>query len=234
LVGGAGALALVAGLVVGLPTAAQAAAGTGPVVINEVYGGGGNAGATYLHDFVELVNTSTGPVDLAGWSVQYAAATGATYQVTALSLVLPAGASYVVREAAGASTTATPVTGDATGTIAMSGTAGKVALVSSTTALTCAADCDSAAGVVDFVGYGATANDFEGTGPTAAPSNTLSVSRNSTHDDTGSNAADFTAGAPTPTACGSACSPPDAAPRVTSTTPADGAGGVDAAANDVV
>jgi predicted extracellular nuclease len=234
LVGGAGALALVAGLVVGLPTAAQAAAGTGPVVINEVYGGGGNAGATYLHDFVELVNTSTGPVDLAGWSVQYAAATGATYQVTALSLVLPAGASYVVREAAGASTTATPVTGDATGTIAMSGTAGKVALVSSTTALTCAADCDSAAGVVDFVGYGATANDFEGTGPTAAPSNTLSVSRNSTHDDTGSNAADFTAGAPTPTACGSACSPPDAAPRVTSTTPADGAGGVDAAANLVV
>jgi predicted extracellular nuclease len=231
LVGGAGALALVAGLVVGLPTTAQAVVGTGPVVINEVYGGGGNASATYLHDFIELVNTSAQPVDLSGWSVQYASATGTSYQVTPLSLVLPAGGSYVVREAAGTTVpTATPIIGDATGTIGMSGTAGKVALVSSATALTCAADCDSAAGVIDFVGYGS-ANDFEGTAGTPAPSNTVSVSRNGSHTDTGNNATDFTTGAPSPEACGSACSPPDAAPRVTATSPADGAGGVDASAN---
>ena len=65
----------------------------------------------------------------------------------------------------------------------------------------------------------------------AAPSNTLSVSRNGSHADTGNNATDFATGAPSPEACGTACSPPDAAPRVTATTPADGAGGVDASAN---
>ena len=42
----------------------------------------------------------------------------------------------------------------------MSAASGKVALVTTATALTCGADCDTAAGVRDFVGYGA-ANDFE-------------------------------------------------------------------------
>ncbi len=230
LVGAAGALALSAGFLGAAPPAQ--AAGAGPVVINEVYGGGGNSGATYKQDFVELVNVSSQPVDLSGWSVQYAAASGTFSAVTALSDVLPAGASYVVRESQGSGGT-TDVPSDVTGTIAMSGTAGKVALVDTSGALTCGADCDSAAGVVDFVGYGSAANDFEGTGPTAAPSNTTSVSRSSSHADTGNNAADFTAGVPSPTACGAACTgpPPDDAPTVTQTTPANGASNVSASAN---
>ena len=43
-----------------------------PVVISQVYGGGGNANATYRNDFVELYNRSTSPVNITGWSVQYA------------------------------------------------------------------------------------------------------------------------------------------------------------------
>ncbi|HEX5637490.1 MAG TPA: lamin tail domain-containing protein, partial [Gammaproteobacteria bacterium] len=46
------------------------------VVISQVYGGGGNTGAPYTHDFIELFNRGTSTVSLAGWSVQYASATG--------------------------------------------------------------------------------------------------------------------------------------------------------------
>jgi hypothetical protein len=44
------------------------------VVITEVYGGGGNSGAPYTNDFIELTNNSSSPVDVTGWSIQYASA----------------------------------------------------------------------------------------------------------------------------------------------------------------
>ena len=114
LMGAAGALALTAG-VVSVATSAQAAPSpTASVVINEVYGGGGNSGATYKNDFIELVNTSSAPVKLDGWSVQYSSAAGMSYATTALSGTLPAGASYIVREASGTAGT-TDVPADATG-----------------------------------------------------------------------------------------------------------------------
>jgi 5'-nucleotidase len=205
LISGLTTSALVAGAWLAVPTAAWAGASAGaPVVINEVYGGGGNAGATYKQDFIELYNRSASSVNLAGWSVQYASAAGTSWATTALTGTLPAGTHYVVREAQGSGGT-TDVPSDVTGTIAMGGTAGKVALVNSTSALTCGSDCDGNAAVVDFVGFGTTANDFAGTGPTPAPSNTNSVSRNASHDNTANNAADFTAGAPSPVACGTAC-----------------------------
>lgn len=47
-----------------------------PIVISQVYGGGGNSGATYSNDYVELFNRSTASVDLSGWSLQYASASG--------------------------------------------------------------------------------------------------------------------------------------------------------------
>ena len=50
-------------------------AGTG-LVINEVYGGGGNAGATYKNDFIELYNPTAAGISLSGKSLQYRAATG--------------------------------------------------------------------------------------------------------------------------------------------------------------
>src|SRR5438093_1479830 len=46
------------------------------IVISQVYGGGGNASAPYLNDYVELFNRGTTTVSLTGWSVQYASATG--------------------------------------------------------------------------------------------------------------------------------------------------------------
>ena len=34
------------------------------IVISQVYGGGGNASATYTHDFIELFNRGTAPVNI--------------------------------------------------------------------------------------------------------------------------------------------------------------------------
>lgn len=172
-----------------------AAAASPDVVISEVYGGGGNAGSTFRNDFIELFNRGATTVDLSGWSVQYASATGTTYAVTNLSGTISPGQRYLVQEAMGAGGTTPLPTPDAVGTIALSATAGKVAL--RTTTVACAAGCSSAAGTKDFVGFGGTANDAETT-PTAAPSNTTSVGRTPATQDTDSNGADFTVGAPSP------------------------------------
>ncbi|HYI11426.1 MAG TPA: DNA/RNA non-specific endonuclease [Thermoanaerobaculia bacterium] len=164
------------------------------VVISQVSGGGGNSGAQYRNDFIELFNRGTAPVSLAGWSVQYASAAGTTWAVTPLSGTLAPGQYYLVQEAVGAGSQPLLPTPDASGTIAMSATAGKVALVASTAALT--GTCP--AGVVDFVGFGTTANCFEGA-PTANLSNTTAARRAANGcTDTDQNNADFTIGAPTP------------------------------------
>jgi uncharacterized protein len=193
--------------------ATPAGAASPDVVISQVYGGGGNSGATYTNDFVELYNRGTATVDLAGWSVQYASAAGTSWQVTPLSGSIAAGAHYLVQEAAGAGGTTPLPAPDATGSIAMSATAGKIALTTQATALGCGATCSTNAAVRDFVGYG-TANDFEGA---AAPglSNTTSDSRAGGGTvDTDNNAADFTAGAPNPVNSGGAPPPPPPAEAI--------------------
>src|SRR5687767_10603224 len=72
------------------------------VVINEVYGGGGNAGATTRYDFIELYNNGSTDVDLSGWSVQYASSAGTSWQRTILTGSIPAGGYYLIRQAMGA------------------------------------------------------------------------------------------------------------------------------------
>ncbi|MGY0235576.1 lamin tail domain-containing protein [Longispora urticae] len=181
------------------------------VVISQVYGGGGNSGATYTTDYIELTNRGTAPVSVDGWSVQYASAAGTSWARTPLTGTIAPGASYLVAEAQGAGGTTPLPTPNATGTIAMSATAGKVALVTNGTALTCGAVCHAAAGVRDFVGYG-TANDFEGAGATPALSNTTAALRQGA--DTDNNGTDFVAGAPTPGSGGVPPIPDPTAARV--------------------
>ncbi|WP_194897839.1 lamin tail domain-containing protein [Catenulispora pinisilvae] len=177
------------------------------VVVNEVYGGGGNSGATLKNDFIELRNDGTAPVSLASWSVQYiSAAPGAatTWQVSNLSGSIAPGKTYLIAEAAGTGGTADLPTPDATGAINLSGTAGTVALVTSQTALSCktAADCAADSSIKDLVGYG-TAVIHEGSADAPAASNSTSVARNASGTDTDQNGTDFTAGDPTPTPGGS-------------------------------
>jgi predicted extracellular nuclease len=188
-------LAVVGVLLLGGASPGAAAPSSG-IVVNEVYGGGGNSGARYTNDFIELRNRGTAAVSVDGWSVQYHAASGTgAWQATPLSGSIPAGGIYLVAEAQGAGGTDPLPDPQKTGTIAMSGTGGTVAVVNGTAALTCqdSAACQSAS--VDVVGYGTAA--INETAPIGGASNTDSVQRKDAAD-TDNNANDFAAGAPTP------------------------------------
>ncbi|MDX3063340.1 endonuclease/exonuclease/phosphatase family protein [Streptomyces clavifer] len=178
------------------------AAPSSSAVISEVYGGGGNSGATLTRDFIELANAGSSPFGLSGFSVQYLPGTpsaGSLWQVSELSGAVAPGGRYLVAQAAGTGGTVALPTADATGTVAMSASSGTVALVSGTTPLTCktAADCAVDTRIVDLVGYGS-AVVREGSGPVTGTSATASVARGTALDDTDDNAADLTAGTPTP------------------------------------
>jgi Lamin Tail Domain/Secretion system C-terminal sorting domain len=131
--------------------------------ISQVYGGGGNAAATYNQDFVEIFNAGTSTVAIGGWSVQYASATGTSWNVGAITAgaTIAAGKYYLVALAIGATGIALPTPDVSITTINLSGTSGKVALVNSTTALSGATACSNAS-VIDVIGYGA-GSCFEGT-----------------------------------------------------------------------
>lgn len=165
------------------------------VVISQVYGGGGNSGATLTHDFIEIFNRGNTPVSLNGWSVQYASVTGTAWSKTDLTNVtLQPGQYYLIQEAIGAGGTTALPTPDVIGTIAMAGTNGKVALVNSTTLLS--GSCPS--GVIDIIGYGPTASCFETT-PTPLLSNTTAaIRKNGGCTDSNNNNTDFAIAAPTP------------------------------------
>ena len=181
------------------------------VVISQVYGGGGNTGATYTHDFIELFNRGTSPVSLAGWSLQYASAIGTglfgsstTLRTELPDVVLLPGQYYLVQEAPGTGgTTPLPTPDLVDGSpIAMSATGGKVALVSTQVPLGCnggSTPCTDAqlALIIDLVGWDG-ANFYE-TAPAPATANTTAILRNEDGCmETDNNAADFVVGTPTP------------------------------------
>jgi predicted extracellular nuclease len=190
---------LILGLALLLPLPAFAA---GKVVISQIYGGGGNSGATYKNDFIELFNSGDAPVDMTGWSVQYNSSGGTTgWTVTALSsanLSLQPGQYFLVQESLGAGGTVNLPTPDSTGTIAMSATAGKVALVNGPTALTGGATSCATASVVDEVSFGTGTNCAE-TAAAPAPSNTTADFRAGNGcTDSNNNSSDFATAAPAP------------------------------------
>src|SRR4051812_34652002 len=114
---------------------ARAATETG-IIISQVYGGGGNSGAVYTNDFIELFNPTSSSITLSGYSIQYGAATTTTnLAVNPLptSVTIGPGQFYLIQAAAGAGGTTALPTADATIAQNLSGTVGKVALVSSTT-----------------------------------------------------------------------------------------------------
>ncbi len=174
------------------------------LVISQVYGGGGTAGATYTHDFVELHNRSSQTISLAGYSIQYASSAGNfTGKVDLVGDIAP-GKFYLLQLAtSGVVGVALPTPDHLSTAINMSTTAGKVALFKSIAlpspacggATTCTAAQLSL--LVDLVAYGAATGQLEGS-PTAALSVLNSARRNPTIAacfDTNNNSTNFTVGA---------------------------------------
>src|SRR5689334_14225804 len=126
------------------------------VVISQIFGGGGNANAPFKYDFVELFNPTTLTVNLAGWSVQYSSATGATWSNTNkidLTGSIAPGKYFLIQCKGGGSGSPLP-TPDliAAVNVNISATDGKVALVKSTAVLS--GNCPDFSSMVDFVGFG--------------------------------------------------------------------------------
>src|SRR5690242_5116702 len=176
-------------------------AATGSVVVSQVFAGGGNSGAPYANDFVELLNRGSTAVDVTGWTVQYAPATSTSWSPTTLGGSIQPGHYYLVQLASSAAVGASLPAPDATGTTNLANTGGKIALVHDGTALACGAtagSCSAVASVGDLVGYGG-ASDYEGSGPAPALSATTALARDANGcGDTGVNEADFATAAPSP------------------------------------
>lgn len=182
---------LVFSALVSFPLQAQ----TTPIVISQIYGGGGNVQATLRNDFVELLNRGSVPVDITGWTIQYASASGSSWDRTTLTGTIQPGQYYLVEESRGTAGTQALPTADAIGGIAMSATSGKVALVRNAVILVGTSPIN--AEIVDFVGYGQV-NYSLGQPAPLLTNTTAAIRRNGGCTNTANNASDFTAGSPTP------------------------------------
>lgn len=179
------------------PGAHVAQASASGIVISALNGGGGNLGADFTHDYIELFNAGSTSVDISNWSVQYASSGGDTWQMSVIpaSTTLQAGQYYLIQEAAGSGNGVALPTPDLTASpvIFMGSTNGKAALFNTNVLFDGSDDPTTSPNYVDFVGYGS-ASRYEGTGaaPTLSNSND-GVRASSGCQDTDDNSADFAA-----------------------------------------
>jgi DNA/RNA endonuclease G (NUC1)/uncharacterized protein YjdB len=190
---------------VAAPSFALAASATArpDIVISQVYGGGGNTDAPYTHDFVELFNPGTAPVDIAGWRGHYSAATntGGAWNTASNITTLPAGViepgHYYLIRLAGGSTGAPLPEADATGTVNMAAGSAKLILARPEASLDAVA-CPDDAGIVDRLSYGSTNCGSTWTTTLALSNLTAAIRGEAGCTHTGDAAADFARDTPTP------------------------------------
>jgi Calx-beta domain len=210
------------------PTATPPVTGSSSMRISQVYTRGGEAGATYQNDFVEIFNASNSTIDINGWSMVVISFEGSTEQSTGgtfnSSFPIAPGTHLLVRFN-GNGTNGQAVPGQfPINTISLGSTGGHIELLPP--GVTYQAGCPPATGAVsDFVAYGSTSCSAEGS-PAPAPTTTKALMRlNNGCTDTNNNASDFTLSDPNPrqftsavTPCGSQSTPtPTATPTPTST-----------------
>ena len=170
----------------------------GNVVISQVYGGGGNSGATLKNDYIELYNrgarsTSRSPAGRCSTrpAGQHVAADGALRDDPGRRLLPRAGGRRHRWHGR-------PPTPDATGTSPWRARPARSSLIPTNTTITSGTLCPTDA--VDIVGYGTAATTCYETAPTAdrSPTRRRRSARANFAQDTDDNSADFTVGAPAP------------------------------------
>ncbi len=188
-------------VIASLLVAPAAHSASSDMVVSQVFAGGGNSGASFANDFVEIFNRGTTAIDLSTWSIQYASAAGTSWQATALSGSVQPGRYYLIQLASAAAVGSPLPAPDATGTTNLAQSGGKVAVVRGTTPLACGASagsCSANALVADLIGYGS-ASDYEGAEAASALSSTTAALRAGVGcTDTDANASDFSSETPAP------------------------------------
>ena len=164
------------------------------VVISQIYGGGGNKGAPLRSNFIELFNSGTQTVDMNGWTVQYAAAAGTSWDRSQLAGPILAGQYYLIEESVGSVGGPTPAP-DAVGGVNLNAESGKVALVASLSTLS--GSVPSSPQLIDFVGYG-TVNAAQGSSAPVLSNATAAIRNGGGCTNTHNNAKDFTEASPAP------------------------------------
>jgi len=151
------------------------------VIITQVYGSGGNSGATYKSDFIELFNTTGTDINISGWCLYYLGATSSTTNIKyefPTNTIIKAGKYFALKGADGTGTQpAWNISFDGTSTLALGGTAGKLILLKSNAAFTLSTsptveEIVNNINFVDYVPYGTTAVPIWGS---AMASNTAST-----------------------------------------------------------
>ena len=188
-------IALAAGTVIVAPSASAAADGSN-VVINEVYGGGGNKGAAYNKDFVELYNPTDQPIDVSGWTIDQRSTNGNSGNIHTLTGVVPAKSTFLITSTPGSNGDAVTGSDDESAKFNFSAK-GAIAVL-----------LDANGNEVDIVGWGG-ASLAEGA-PAGGTAAGTSIQRVTLGVDTDNNATDFTVATPTPSGSGQA--PVDPAP----------------------
>jgi len=174
----------------------------GDVVISQIYSGGGQPGSTFQYNYVELFNRTNETIDINGWPISGASATGssgfAVGFVGSNRVAIGAGR-YLLIQLGPSNTNGAPlpVTPDFTlnQNIQLSG---RMAFSQAGTFLSGSCPILPNPNIIDYVGFGSS-SCFEGAGAVANLSFTTAALRLANGcTDTDNNAADFVVGPPSP------------------------------------
>ncbi|MBY0313803.1 MAG: lamin tail domain-containing protein [Phycisphaerales bacterium] len=171
-----------------------------PVVISQIYTGGGQFGAIYRNDWVELYNRGTTPVVMTNWSIQFGARTTSTFPTLgSFSGTIQPGRYFLIQLASNNTTigAALPVAPDAIvpQTVNLDTDSGRVALTTTLNPLPSVCPGILPVNIADFVGYGTTGvSCSEGGFPTGVSNGVIySLYRKGNGcQDTDNNSNDFT------------------------------------------
>jgi hypothetical protein len=167
------------------------------LVISQVFGASGGAGAAASADFIELHNVGAAPISLAGFALQISAATSTTWTAQSLPAVtVPAGGYFLVQQAIGGGAPLANADFVPTNPVDLVAARGKVALTPTTAPL--AGGCPALAGMMDLVGYGANVSCSEGSAAPAPGTATGALRKDNGCADIDDNATDFAVGAAAP------------------------------------
>ena len=187
----------------GFDSATAEANASSSLVISQVYGGGGNTGAVFKHDFVELFNAGAKSIELDGTSIQYTGDALSFDKTKAIQLpkkTVAPGQYFLVQLGGGAQGGEALPKADHVVDLDIGSTKGKLALVPNAKLLDgcgapaalCAADAPT-----DLIGFGRNASQFE-TAPVGELSSKTAAIRKDACLDTNDNASDFAIVAPAP------------------------------------